>query len=183
MPVSALNALPGVVAAALPGALRRGLAGVYAARVPTMLAALALGWLVWRWSRRLWGERGALLSLLLCVFDPNLLAHGRLVTTDVWIALASTAVLYLFWRFAERPTMARGVAVAVALALAQLVKYSAVLLVPLLALLAALRWGFPSCAPSGAAGSAPPCAAVRCRPSGRRLCVAVAGWRSRGVPR
>jgi len=142
MPVSALNALPGRMAAALPpGGLRDVLRGLYAARVPTMLAGVALAWLVWRWSRRLWGGRGALLSLLLCAFDPNLLAHARLVTTDVWIALAFTAVLYLFWRFAEEPTAAHGVALAAALALAQVVKYSAVLLLPLLLLLTAVRWG------------------------------------------
>lgn len=142
MPVSVLNALPGTVAGALPpGGLRAALASAFAARVPTMLASVVLAWLVWRWSRRLWGERGALLSLLLCVFDPNLLAHARLVTTDVWIALAWTAVLYLFWRFAGEPTRKRGLALALALALAQVVKYSAVLLVPLLALLAMLRWG------------------------------------------
>src|SRR6185503_3740802 len=142
MPVSALNALPGAVAAALPpGPLRSALASAYAARVPTMIASVAVAWLVWRWSRRLWGDRGAILSLLLCVFDPNLLAHARLVTTDVWIALAWTAVLYLFWRFAAQPTAGRGIALAVALAVAQVVKYSAVLLVPLLVLLAALRWG------------------------------------------
>jgi hypothetical protein len=142
MPVSVLNALPGAVAAALPrGGLRSALAGLYAARVPTMLAGVALAWLVWRWSRRLWGERGALLSLLLCAFDPNLLAHARLVTTDVWIALASTVVLYLFWRFTEEPSAERGLALATAFALAQVVKYSAVLLVPLLALLAAVHWG------------------------------------------
>jgi dolichyl-phosphate-mannose-protein mannosyltransferase len=141
MPVSMLNALPGAVAAALPdGGLRSALAGLYAARVPTMLAGVALAWLIWRWSRRLWGERGALLSLLLCVFDPNLLAHARLVTTDVWIALAFTVVLYLFWRFAEEPTTGRGLALATAFALAQVVKYSAVLLVPLLLLLATVRW-------------------------------------------
>ncbi|HXT21117.1 MAG TPA: glycosyltransferase family 39 protein [Thermoanaerobaculia bacterium] len=142
MPVSALNALPGVVAAALPpGVLRNALAGLYSARVPTMLAGVVLAWLVWRWSRRLWGERGALLSLLLCAFDPNLLAHARLVTTDVWIALAFAVVLYLFWRLAEEPTAGRGAALAAAFALAQVVKYSAVLLAPLLLLLAAVRWG------------------------------------------
>ncbi len=142
MPVSVLNALPAAVAAALPpGGLRAALASAFAARVPTMLASVVLAWLVWRWSRRLWGERAALLSLLLCVFDPNLLAHARLVTTDVWIALAWTAVLYLFWRFAEKPTRKRGLALALALAFAQVVKYSAVLLLPLVALLAALRWG------------------------------------------
>jgi 4-amino-4-deoxy-L-arabinose transferase-like glycosyltransferase len=142
MPVSVLNALPGAVAAALPrSGVRDGLGGWFAARVPTMLAGVALAWLVWRWSRRLWGERGALLSLLLCAFDPNLLAHARLVTTDVWIALAFTVVLYLFWRFAEEPTLGRGAALAAAFAVAQVVKYSAVLLAPILLLLAVSRWG------------------------------------------
>lgn len=142
MPVSMLNALPGVVAQTLrPGPVRRALASLYVARMPTMLASVALAWLVWRWSRRLWGERGALLSLLLCAFDPNLIAHARLVTTDVWIALAFAAVLYLFWRFAEEPTVGRVAALALAFALAQVVKYSGVLLAPLLLLLAAVRWG------------------------------------------
>src|SRR6185436_17808770 len=142
MPVSALNAVPGAIATWLPpSGMRSALASLYAARVPTMLASIALAWLVWCWSRRLWGERGALLSLLLCTFDPNLIAHARLVTTDVWIALAFTTVLYLFWRFAEEPTVGRATALAVAFALAQVVKYSGVLLAPLLLLLAAVRWG------------------------------------------
>ena len=142
MPVSVLNAVPGAIAAWLPdGRVRGALASAYAARVPTMLVSVALAWLVWRWSQRLWGERGAMLSLLLCCFDPNLLAHARLVTTDVWIALVFTAVLYRFWRFAEQPTAGRGIALAVAFALAQVVKYSAVLLAPLLLLLAMVRWG------------------------------------------
>jgi hypothetical protein len=142
MPVSALNALPGAVAGTLaPGPLRTALASRLAARAPTMLASLALAALVWGWSRRLWGERGGLLSLLLYAFDPNLLAHARLVTTDLWAALAFTAVLYLFWRFAVRPGAARFAALALGLALAQVVKYNAVLLVPLLAVLAAVRFG------------------------------------------
>ncbi len=114
MPVSVLNALPGAVAAALPAG--RPADARWRASTPRgcrrCSPAVALAWLVWRWSRRLWGERGALLSLLLCVFDPNLLAHARLVTTDVWIALAFTVVLYLFWRFAEEPTRRRGLVLA-----------------------------------------------------------------------
>jgi len=142
MPVSALNALPSAIARTLPpGALRTALASRLAARVPTMLASLALAALVWRWSRRLWGERGGLLSLGLCAFDPNLLAHARLVTTDLWAALAFTAVFFLYWRFAALPGAGRFAALALGLALAQVVKYNAVLLVPLLAVLAAVRFG------------------------------------------
>ncbi len=156
MPVSALNALPGAIAHALPaGGLRSALASAFAARLPTVLAMLGLSALVWWWSRRLWGERGALLSLVLCAFDPNLLAHGRLVTTDLYAALAFAVVLYLAWRFAEAPTTGRGLATAFALGVAQVVKYSAVLLVPLLLLLAVVRWGRELLAAQGARRTPP----------------------------
>ena len=40
-------------------------------------------WLVWRWSRRLFGETAGLVSLALAAFCPALLAHGGLVTSDM----------------------------------------------------------------------------------------------------
>ena len=142
MPVSALNALAGRLAASLPpGPFRGTLAGWLPARVPTMLAGVALAALVFGWARELYGERAGLLALLLAVFDPNLLAHGRLVTTDLWAALAFTLVLWTFWRFCREPTRARGILAALALGAALAVKYSAVLLPPILLLLALVRFG------------------------------------------
>ena len=41
------------------------------------------GLVVFLWSRRLYGPWGGLLSLSLWVFCPNVLAHARLVTTDI----------------------------------------------------------------------------------------------------
>ena len=40
-----------------------------------------------------------LFSLSLYVFDPNLLAHGQLVTADLPAALMTTMALYHFWHF------------------------------------------------------------------------------------
>jgi 4-amino-4-deoxy-L-arabinose transferase-like glycosyltransferase len=143
MPVSALNALPSRLAGLAPsGPLRQGLSSWLAARAPTMLAGVGLALLVFGWTRRLYGERAALLALLLTVFDPNLLAHGRLVTTDLWAALAFTLVLWTFWAFCREPRSARrGLAAAFALGGAFAVKYSAVLLPPILLLLALARFG------------------------------------------
>lgn len=142
MPVSALNALPARLAASLPpGPYRQALSGWLPARVPTMLAGLALGALVFAWARELYGQRAGVLALLLTVLDPNLLAHGRLVTTDLWAALAFTLVLWTFWRFCREPTRGRGVLAALALGAALAVKYSAVLLPPILLLLALVRFG------------------------------------------
>src|SRR5436309_2024114 len=63
-------------------------------------------------------------------------ADGTLVTTDVPVALAFAATLYAFWRFAQRMTIARGATFAIAFGLAQTVKFSAVLLAPIVVLVA-----------------------------------------------
>src|SRR5688572_2812055 len=64
MPLSAWNALPGRIAEALPeGGLRSALSSLLAARIPTILAALLLGLLIYRWARELYGEKAGLLAL------------------------------------------------------------------------------------------------------------------------
>jgi 4-amino-4-deoxy-L-arabinose transferase-like glycosyltransferase len=152
MPISASNALPTRLAEALPaGRVHDALAGWVAARLPTMLATAALATLVWAWSRRLWGPLGGLLSLLLTVFDPNLLAHGALVTTDLWTALATTLVFFLAWRLAQAPSWPRAAALGAALGAALAVKYTALLLLPILAALAALA-GWPRLRAAAAEG-------------------------------
>jgi 4-amino-4-deoxy-L-arabinose transferase-like glycosyltransferase len=146
MPVSAWNALPGRLAEALPpGGLRSFLAADRTARYPTMLASLVLAWLVWRWSRELYGPAAGLLSLVLYVLDPNLLAHSRFVTTDLYAALTVTLALYAFHRFLEAPDRRsrrwRGLGAALAFGLAQVAKYSGAYLAPVLLLVAAVRFG------------------------------------------
>lgn len=65
---------------------------------PIFLTTL-LGFYVYLFSRDLWGEKGALVSLALFAFSPTLLAHGGLVTTDVGIAAFSVMLLYHLWRY------------------------------------------------------------------------------------
>ncbi|MGH2605800.1 MAG: ArnT family glycosyltransferase, partial [Anaerolineales bacterium] len=136
MPVSALNALPAWLGERLPeGRISRGLRYWQVARLPTLAAAVGLGLVVLAWGRSLYGRSAGLLSLALFVFDPNILAHSRLITTDLYLAAAVGLSLYLFWRFARRRTLARAVAAALALGLAQITKYTAVALFPLFGLL------------------------------------------------
>ena len=146
MPVSAWNALPGRIAEELePGALRAFLASPAAARYPTMLASLLLAGLVFRWSRELYGAAAGLLALFLYVFDPNLLAHSRYVTTDLYCVLTITLALYTFWKFSSAEERSRrwrwGVAAAFAFGLAQIAKYTGAYLVPVLLLVLAVRFG------------------------------------------
>jgi 4-amino-4-deoxy-L-arabinose transferase-like glycosyltransferase len=140
MPISAWNALPWRLAELLPeGGLRDALASPLAARIPTLLAALLLGLLVYGWGRELYGDSAGLLALGLFVLDVNLLTHARLVTTDLYAALGTTLALYCFWRFQRDGGLGPGIRSALALGFAQIAKYSGVFLVPLLALIAVVR--------------------------------------------
>jgi hypothetical protein len=62
-------------------------------RYATIALSLLLALYVLKWSYELYGRNGALLSLSLYVFDPNLLAHGQLVTADLPAALMITMAL------------------------------------------------------------------------------------------
>lgn len=94
----------------------------------TVLLVLLLTW----WSHRMWGRRGAGITLVLAAFEPNILANGHLATTDVGYALGMLAALVTFGRYLERPTVRRLVLAALVFSLALLTRFNAVLLVLLL---------------------------------------------------
>lgn len=89
------------------------------------------------WFRRHWVACAvvALLALVLSTFDPNLLAHSALVTTDMGVTLLFLASIYAFYRYAKKPTWTRLVLTAVAAGLLISRKHSGVLLAPMLVLL------------------------------------------------
>ena len=117
------------------GQIKRG-------RYATIVMSLLLALYVSGWSYELYGRNGALLSLSLFVFDPNLLAHGQLVTADLPAALMTTMALYHFWRFLKFGGTGRALVSAVTLGLSQLAKYSCIYLYPIFLVIALLyvRW-------------------------------------------
>ena len=52
-------------------------------RFVVMALTLFLGVILYRWAGERHGVQGSLLALLVYTFSPNILAHGRLVTTDL----------------------------------------------------------------------------------------------------
>jgi hypothetical protein len=106
------------------GQIRRG-------RYATIVLSLLLGLYVLGWSYDLYGRKGALLAFSLYVFDPNVLAHGQLVTADLPAALMTTIALYHFWRFLKLGGNGRALLSATTLGLSQLAKYSCVYLYPI----------------------------------------------------
>jgi hypothetical protein len=84
----------------------------------------------------MFGTGAGFLALLLIVFEPNFLAHGALVTTDTGAAAALLASIYAFYRYVKSPSWSRVVVLGLAAGLFFIVKHSAVLLPPMLILLA-----------------------------------------------
>ncbi|MEO6569292.1 MAG: glycosyltransferase family 39 protein [Opitutaceae bacterium] len=103
------------------------------------LVSAATGLLIFFWSRKLFGWRGAFLSLGLFVFCPTFLAHGALATSDMMMTFFFLASVGAWWRHLEKPGAANAALSAVVLGLAFVAKFSAVLLPPMFALIA-LVW-------------------------------------------
>jgi len=108
---------------------------VFRARIPTLLFTLAAALLVFFAAREMFNVRAGLIALTLFCFEPNLLAHGAYVTTDMAASCTIFATIYALWRYIERPTPARLIVVGVAAGLALAAKHSTVLLAPMLLLL------------------------------------------------
>ena len=98
------------------------------ARLLMPFFSVLAGAAVFLWSRRLHGPAGGLLSLTLWCLCPNVLAHARLVTTDIGATAFGVTATYAFWRFLNVPSWKTATASGVLLGLAQLTKFSSLLL-------------------------------------------------------
>lgn len=110
---------------------RDPLAIIFWTRFPIMVLSVILGALVYFWSARLWGAPGGLFSLLLYAFSPTVLAHASLNTTDLGSALFIFLFALTLDYHLRSPSMPRLLLCGFALGLAQLSKFTAVLLLPL----------------------------------------------------
>lgn len=108
-------------------------------RLPVVLLGLLLGLLVYRWARELYGADGALLALAFYALCPSIAAHAHLATVDVGAALFAVLALYAFDRYLRQPGPASLALAGLGLGLALLAKFTALLLLPVLALLT--LWG------------------------------------------
>lgn len=109
-------------------------------RTPMIALGLLLCMIVLLWSHRLHGWPAAITSLVLCAGSPTILAHARLVTTDVPVAAFGTLAAFLAWHAFERPRLATSAAAGVAAGAAMASKFTGVLYLPALAVAALAAW-------------------------------------------
>jgi hypothetical protein len=112
------------------------------ARLPFILLSSMLGLLIYLWGRKLAGDVAALAALFLYTFDPTILAHSYLVAMDVGLAFFTVLSLFALWEYLRHPGTKRLLLCGLAMGALLAAKFSAVLLLPVVAalLLAAVRW-------------------------------------------
>jgi hypothetical protein len=109
---------------------------LFRARMAASLLTVLLAVLVFLAAQEMFGTAAAFLALTLLVFDPNLLAHGALVTTDAGLSCFLFASVYAFYRYCKAPSTARLLVAGVATGLSFAAKHTGVLAAPILVLLA-----------------------------------------------
>ena len=140
MPFSALNALPAKLAEFFPeGTLNRYLQKDLAGRLITMLFSAGIAYLVFQWSRSLYGLLPGFLALMLYIFDPNIISHSRLMTTDIYATGMVALTIYTFWLFSKYRNWKFATISAIALGLSQLAKYTSAYLYPILIAIVVVR--------------------------------------------
>ena len=101
-------------------------------RLPTVALSVFLMIAVAWATRRYFGAPAALGALWLCALDPNLIAHGRYVTTDMISALLFFLTVVLWLNYWLAPSARGAVLASLAGGLAVGAKFSMLLLVPLI---------------------------------------------------
>ncbi|MEP6847787.1 MAG: phospholipid carrier-dependent glycosyltransferase [Acidobacteriota bacterium] len=101
-------------------------------RLSAALISLLLAVLVFTATWQMFGRWEALTALALLAFEPNLIANGSLVTTDMALAATAFAAFYALYKFGQKPGVIRFILVGAAVGLMLAAKHSAVIFVPIL---------------------------------------------------
>jgi 4-amino-4-deoxy-L-arabinose transferase-like glycosyltransferase len=109
---------------------------LFRSRMTASVFTYLLAVLVFLCGLEMFGFGAALLALFLLVFEPNILTHGALVTTDIAETCFVFASVYAFYRYVKKPNVGRLLICGVALGFSWAAKHSGLVVGPSLVLLA-----------------------------------------------
>ncbi len=99
-------------------------------RLPMVITLVFLGWFLFFWIKKEFGNKIALFVLILFTFSPNFIAHGRLVTTDVGATLGFILATYFWLKFLKNPSKKNVIIAGLVFGFSMLLKFSLILLLP-----------------------------------------------------
>jgi 4-amino-4-deoxy-L-arabinose transferase-like glycosyltransferase len=105
------------------------------ARVPMIALTLALGWVIFAFTRKLFNARSAVLAVAIFSLEPTMLAHGRIIK-DVHVAFAYALFAFALYTYAMAPTLGRALLLGLASGIAPAMKFSMIVVAPALVIVA-----------------------------------------------
>jgi hypothetical protein len=114
---------------------------LYSSRFMITLLGVALGFIIFIWSRRMYGVWGGVLSLVVYSFCPHFVAHSSLATTDIGVTLFSVAAGYCLWEFLTRSSRVFWIGMLTCLSLAFAAKYNSIVLGPIFLFIILIKKG------------------------------------------
>lgn len=113
---------------------------IFLSRLGPIFLTLLLIFFVYFFTKGLIGRWWALLPAFFVAFSPNFLAHGHYVTTDIGAALGIFLSIFCFLKYLINPSRKYLFLSGITFGVAQLMKFSAVLLIPYLILIAIIHY-------------------------------------------
>jgi hypothetical protein len=105
------------------------------ARATMIVLTLGFGCLIFSYARELFGARAGLLAVALYSLEPTVLAHGRIVHTDLPAALAFLLFFVVLRNYLKARTLRNALVLGMTTGLALITKFSLIVLLPVLACL------------------------------------------------
>lgn len=108
---------------------------VFWGRFPFIILTLILGLAGFLWAKKLYGEKAGLFTAFLILFFPNILAHGRLINTDIGLTLFFLIEIYFWGKFLKDPNITNIILSGIFLGLVLASKFTGIIILPILFIL------------------------------------------------
>jgi len=105
-------------------------------RAMMIVITLGLGVLIFTYARDLFGELAAVFAVALYTLEPTILAHGRIVHTDLPATFAFLLFYFVLRYYLKSRTWRRALILGIATGFALVVKFSMIVLIPVIIVLA-----------------------------------------------
>lgn len=109
---------------------------VFWGRLPFIILTLILGFVTFRWSRKLYGQNAGIFAAFLILLMPNILAHGRLINTDLGLTLFLFLAIFFWMKFLKMPNWLSFLLSGIFAGLAWASKFTSLILILILVILA-----------------------------------------------
>ncbi len=108
---------------------------IFISRLIFILLTLILGAFGYFWAKKLYGEKAGIFTAFLILFFPNILAHGRLINTDIGLTLFFFITIYFWGKFLKRPNIINIILSGLFLGLTLASKFTGIIILPILLIL------------------------------------------------